>query len=366
MSEKQSPPNTEFPSQSPYYPPPDDFISLAELVRMVWRHRRKIIIVSGLVTLVVAVITLMSPRPFEASAMMEVMPEYGRDGRVDKDLFETSILTHLETAKSPVIGMSVLKGCRELQNEVNLQWLMNKITVSRPTRTSIIQCKITMPSKEKALKIVDAWRNETLHEIERKSIEKALIFVRGRMRDLQEQWLSHTAALNEARRIAEQLEDHKLVTVSRSVDDTVLWQDLVKASENEALKRMGDIHLKSQEINQEYLDARNRLADNEQRAAAAIMSRAFYFKVVTLLEELLDSPSVVFDYDDSEDEIFREALDYVKALTRAKEIVPLGSPVVYHAPRGAAKKTVIAGFGVFMLSCMLAFAYEWAKQAGLE
>ena len=56
----------------------DDFISLADLVRMVWKHRRKILLVSGLLTLVVAAITLAAPRPYEASAIMEVMPEYGQ------------------------------------------------------------------------------------------------------------------------------------------------------------------------------------------------------------------------------------------------------------------------------------------------
>lgn len=344
----------------------DDFISLADLVRMVWKHRRKIILVSGLVTLVVAAITLMSPRPYEASAIMEVMPEYGRDGRVDKDLFETSILTHLETAKSPVIGMSVLGKCREFGSEITLQDLMNKVTISRPARTSILQCKISMPVKETALKIVEAWRNEVLREIERKSVEKALIFVRGRLRDLQEQWLNYTAAVNEARRNAEKLEDHKLVTVSRSVDDTVLWQDLVKTAEREDLEKMADIHLQSQEINQEYLDARNRLAENEQRAAAAVMSREFYFKVVQELEKRLDPDTAVSEDVNTDDEITKEALDYVNALTRAKEVLALGDPVVYPAPRGALKKTVIAGFGVFFLSCIAAFVYEWAKQAGLE
>ena len=199
-------------------------------------------------------------------------------------------------------------------------------------------------------------------------MEKALIFVRGRLTGLQEGWLNYSAAVNEARRNAEQLKDEKLITVSRSVDDTVLWQDLVKASGSNALKRMSDLQLKSQEMNPEYLAARNQLAGIEQNVAGSIAARKFYIKVVAEIESRLKAApgAPVSMGADTPDETTKEALAYVDALVRPKEVLTLGEPVVYIGARGALKKTVQAGFGALALACMVAFLYEWGRRARLK
>ncbi len=351
-------------------PPEDDFISLADLIRMVWRHRRGILAVTLLAALVTAAYLFLKPRPYEAVALMEVVPEYSREGRVDKDLFETSVLTHHETARSSVVGMRVHKFCEASNISLDFADLMSLMKVIRPPKTSIIQGSIALPRAEDALAIARVWRDETMREVQRKAMEKALIYVRGRLKELQEDWLKYTAAVKAARQNAEQLEDQKYITVSRSVDDTVLWQDLVKTSDSNALGRMRDLQLKSQEMNEEYLDARNRLAEAEQNAAGAVNSREFYTRVVDEISRRLRSfngagaaPSAALDADD---ELAAQALDYVNTQLSSREVLPLGEPVVYRGSRGALKKTALAGFAAFFIACFAAFVYEWARRVGLE
>ena len=350
--------------------PEDDFISLADLIRMVWRHRRGILAVTLLAALATAVYLFLKPRPYEASAMMEVVPEYSREGRVDKDIFETSVLTHHETARSSVVGMRVHKFCEGAGINLDFADLMSLMKVIRPPKTSIIQGSIILPKAEDALAIARVWRDETIREVQRKAMEKALIYVRGRLKELQEDWLKYTAAVQAARRNAEQLEDQKYITVSRSVDDTVLWQDLVKPADSNALGRMRDLQLKSQEMNEEYLDARNRLAEAEEKAAGAVNSREFYVRVVAEISRRMQSfngggakPSADLD---AADELAAQALDYVNTQLSSKEVLPLGEPVVYRGSRGAMKKTALAGLAAFFIASFAAFVYEWSRRLGLE
>lgn len=354
----------------PAITPEDDFISLADLIRMVWRHRRGILVWTLLAILAAAGYLLLKPCSFEASSMMEVFPEYSRDGRVDKDLFETSVLTHLETAKSAAVGMRVYKYCETLQIGMDFAGLMQAMKVTRPPKTSIINCTIRLAQAEDALAVARVWRDVTMREVQRKAMEKALIYVRGRLKELQEDWLKYTAAVQASRDNAEKLEDQKFITVSRSVDDTVLWQDLVKPSDSNALGRMRDLQLKSQEMNLEYLDARNRLAEAEQKSSGAVRSREFYDRVVEEISRRLQTfngrgpapaPEVA-----AGDEIGAAVLNYVNTQLNANEVVPLGDPVVYRSHRGALQKTALAGFAAFFLAVGIAFVYEWSRQVGLE
>ena len=91
-------------TQTPSTAPEDDFVNLADLIRIIWRRRCAILTVTLLSALVTATYVLLKPRPYTAVAMMEVVPEYSREGQVDKGFFETRVLTHLEIADLPCSG----------------------------------------------------------------------------------------------------------------------------------------------------------------------------------------------------------------------------------------------------------------------
>ena len=355
-------------TQTPSTAPKDDFINLADLIRMIWRHRYAILAVTLLAALATAACFLLKPVPYVAVAMMEVVPEYSRDGQVDKGFFETRVLTHLETARSTVAGMQVQKTCDSQGIKLDFSELRQSMKVTRLPKTSIIQGSIILPRAEDALNIVRIWRDETMREVHRKAMEKDLIYVRGRLKELQEDWLKHTAAVNAARQNAEQLEDQKLITVSRSVDGTVLWQDIVQTSNSNTLDRMRDLQLKSQEMNQEYLDMRNRLAEAEQNAAGAITARDFYIRVVEEILRRLQSfnDDATTTTAEAPDELTAQVLNYVNTVLNSAEVLPLGTPVVYSGSRGVLKKTVLVGFSAFFIACFVAVVCEWVRRAGLE
>ena len=184
----------------------------------------------------------------------------------------------------------------------------------------------------------------------------------------------NTTVAKVARENAEQLEDQKLITVARSVDGAVLWQDMVQIPNSNSLDRMRDLQLKSQEINQEYLYMRTRLAEAEQNAAGAITSREFYVRVVDEISKRLQS----FNGDatptataEAPDELTAQAQDYVNTVLNSAEVLPLGTPVVYSSSRGVIK-TILAGGSVFSLPVSsLLFAngsagWGWNKEEGEE
>lgn len=352
----------------------DDFLSLADLVRMVWRHRLMIIVITVIAALVAGIPAMLKPRPWQASCLMEVMPEYTRDGRVDRDLFDTTIMTHLEAAKSPMIAMRVLQRKDKPAQGLSLSSLTRKLKVSRPPKTSTIECKISLADREDALFYAGAWREECLREITRRAMEKSLLFARGRLRDTQEDWLKHTAAVDEARKNAERLANDRLISVSRSVDDVVLWQDLVKKSDAESVSRMTNLYLKTEEINHEYLNAKNRLAAAGEQAAGAIKSRAFYTHLVRELDAKLsrengESTAPVPGQETPEekiDDVENDAREYVESLMKAREVIALGEPVVYPGSSGASKKIGVAVLGALVIGCAISFLWEWGKQLHLE
>lgn len=345
----------------PQVPDDDDFLTLADMVRMLWRHRRKILLFTLLAAGIAAAIVLSAPVGFESMTMLQVAPEYARDGRVDRDQFETSILSHLELAQSSVIAMNVLQ---HLQPREELIRLWDRVKVTRPPKTSLIRITVRDKTSERALDICRRWVHEVLAAVDQKNIEKAQIFVRIRMKDLQDEWIMQTAAAADVRARAERLQGERLVTLARSVDDTVLWRDLTVGMTQAEAAKMTNLFLKSQAINNEYLDVQRQLSQVEQQAASARAAREFYKSALAILDARLTSrpekPEGVST------DAFEEARQYVEALVKTRDILPMGDPIVYQARRGAAKKIILAGFGAFAVACSLAFLVEWFKRAHIH
>jgi len=338
-----------------------EFLTLADIVRMMWRHRWKILVVTLLAGVVAAAVALSKPAGFESSTMLQVVPEYARDGRVDRDQFETSVLSHLELVQSPVIASSVL---RQLDPPEELARLLDRVKITRPPKTSLIRLAARARTADRALATCRLWVKEVLAAVDQKNLEKAQIFVRTRMKDLQDDWIKYTAAAADVRARAERLQGERLVTVARSVDDTVLWRDLTVGVSPADASRMTNLFLKSQEINDEYLDIQRQLSLAEQQSAGARAARGFYQAALGILEARLESRP-----DKAEGvttDSFEEARQYVDALVKARDILPMGDPIVYPAKRGATKTIGLAVFGAFIASCFLAFLVEWFKQAHIR
>ncbi len=338
-----------------------EFLSMADLVRMIWRHRWKIFVVTFLAAAATAIIVFVRPRGYESTAMLQVVPEYARDGRVDRDLFETAVLSHLEVAQSPVIAFSVLK---QLHSDDTLAELMRHVKITRPPKTSLIRIVARAENEGKALETSSLWVKEVLATVDKKNIEKAQIFVRISIKELQDDWIKQTAAAEDVRARAEHMQGERLVTVERSVDNNVLWRDLAAGASHNDVSKMTNLFLKSQEMNAEYLDIKRQLTTAEQSAAAARAAREFYQATLGVLNTYLDAEgqgatATVSNVSD-------EVVQYVDALSKARDILPMGESIVSLARRGALKKIVMAAFGAFAAACLLAFFVEWFKQARIQ
>lgn len=339
----------------------NEFLTMADLMRMLWRHRFKIVLISLLAGAAMAAVAFIKPAGYESSTMLQIVPEYAPDGRVDRDLFETAILSHLEMAQSPIIASKVQ---RALDPSEELALLLDRVKIVRSPKTSLIKIAARAKTKEQALNTCRLWISELFAAVDQKNVEKALLFVRLRIKDLHDDWIKNMAAAADIKRRAELLQDQRLLTVERSVDGNILWRDLTAGMSSADASKMTNLFLKSQEVNSEYLDVQRQLILAEQSAASARAARDFYLASIAMLEARLKSGATAGL--DKPAEQLSDARQFVESLVSARDILSVGEPVVAPARRGALKKIVLAMMGTFVFASGLAFLVEWFKQAHIS
>lgn len=346
-----------------YIPDDQEFLSMADIIRMLYRHRGKIILFMVLVCIITAAFVFSRPAGFESYVSLQIVSEAAKDGRVDKEQFETAILSHLELIQSPLVAAGVKA---KLTIPEAFEELKNRVKITRPPKTSIIRILVEDRTEERALEIARLWCNESLSIVDQKNLEKAQIFVRNRIKELQDDWISFRAAAADARARAQRMQGDRLLTLERSVDDNVLWRDLTAGVSQAGAARMTNLFLKSQEINMEYLNVQQQLALVEQQEATARSMREFYQNSLDIIEARLDLKNFDASTQSQEDEQRKDARLYVNVLAKTRDIMPMGDAVVYPAKRGALKKIAIAGFGAFFAASFIAFLFEWLKRANIK
>ena len=338
----------------------ESLLSLREILQMVFRHKGKIAAFTLVVTAAAAGFFLLRPRTYQAEGILQVIPLQAQE-RVDRDLFENSILTHLEFIKSPLVADRVAAELGKQGIAVTISQISKAVKCRRPPKTSLICVTASAESPETAALIAQRWMDEYMKIVTESNIQKAMFNVRTLIKDTHDKGLEKMARAQEMRIQAEKIANDRLVTVSRSVDDGELWKQLAENADEAALKRLAGIHLKSQEINNEYLMVKNALLAAEQDARAALSRGDFYKQVIVSLESRAAGAAAGNERPGATNSS-PEVESYVQTLLDASDIVLSGKAALLPERRGALVKTGIAFAAVLFAACMLAFLKEWLKE----
>ncbi len=338
----------------------DSFLSLREILQMVFRHKGKIAVFTLVVTAAAATFFFLQPRTYKAEGLFQVMPLQTQE-RVDRDLFENSILTHLEFIKSPLVAGRVAAELEKQGIAITISRLSKDVECRRPPKTSLICITASDESPKKAALIAQCWMDEYMKIVTENNIQKAMFNVRNLIKDTHDKGLEKMARAQEMRIQAEKIANDRLVTVSRSVDDGELWKQLAENADEAALKRLAGIQLKSEQINNEYLMVKNALLAAEQDARATLSHGDFYKQVIVSLKGRAAGAAAGNEQPGATNSS-PEVESYIQTLLNASDIVLSGQAAMLPERRGALMKTAIAFAASLFAACMLAFLIEWLKE----
>lgn len=342
--------------------PFNNYINLSELTRIIINYRL-IIFSCTLATLLGTLFYLyFKPPLFEAKIVIDVFPEYSLGARIDKDFFETRVLTQFETISS----LSIIEQVREeLAKDPHFNWSLEKLhralKITRSPKTSIVIGSIKATDPDKALKILNSWQTQIFHTARQKTLNTTLLSAHTRLKELQDSWLGHVADMKSAQNEVNRLEEHKYIYVSRTLDESALRQ----GESHKPLNPPQDtarLQLLAQEINPEYLDARKRLAETTGKAAEITETRVFYLDIIQEIARIFQSGTHNQPQEPGNESEMR-AREYLKTCIDSKTIIPLGNAVFQQISRKILFKTILFSACALALSICAAFAYEYLADA---
>ncbi|MFH1477214.1 MAG: hypothetical protein ABIH24_06970 [Verrucomicrobiota bacterium] len=346
----------------PGMPPPEEFLSLRDILIMILRHRWAIFLIVLLATLAAGIFFITRPRSYAAEGYLQVVLPLSPEGRVDKELFETMIASHLQKVSSAYIARNVAELLNNQGIKIKPLALERQIKVARPPRTDLIRLVAGEASADKALLIVRLWIREYLASIQKNNIHAALSRTYFLLKQAQSDLMEKQATVDKM--CAQVAQSSPLITLSRSVDDRQIWNDLTQktAPDAEALKKLAAIHIKGQEQSEEYIQLKMLMLTTEQELSLALARRNLYQEVARLLEARITSNgSFLNGSTASTNAACEEAGLYVNMLMKSSEIVQFGEPGLISSARGALKKTGVAFLVSLALACFYAFMCEWGK-----
>ncbi|MFA5042705.1 MAG: hypothetical protein WC567_01800, partial [Kiritimatiellia bacterium] len=318
----------------------EEFLSLRDILVMILRHRRAISLFVLLVTLAAGVFFVTRPRQYAAEGYLQVIAPVSPEGRVDKELFETMIASHLQKASSAYIAKNVATLLSDQGLKIAPLELEKQIKIARPPKTDLIRLVAGGSSADKALLIVRLWVREYLASIQKNNIHAALSQTRSLLKQAQSDLMEKQATANIMK--AQVAQSAPLITLSRSVDDRQIWNDLSQKAtpDPEALKKLSDIHIKGQEQSTEYINLKLSMLSAEQALSAVLARRNLYQEVERILDaKIALNGTYQADRTVSTNASLSEAERYVNVLMKSSEIVQFGEPGLISSSRGALKKT---------------------------
>ncbi|MDD5678523.1 MAG: Wzz/FepE/Etk N-terminal domain-containing protein [Kiritimatiellae bacterium] len=343
-------------------PPQEEFLSLRDILAMILRHRWAILLFVLLSTLAAGIFFITRPQQYKAEGYLQVIYPVSPEGRVDKELFENIIASHLQKASSAYIAMNVAAQLSKQGFQTTPFELEKQVKITRPAKTDLICLVGEATSTDKALLIMRLWIREYLTSIQKNNIYAALFQARSLLKQSQCSLMEKQATANHMR---EQVaKSSPLITLSRSVDDRQLLSELSQkaAPDPEAFKKMSEIHILSQEQSKEYIDLKKAMLETEQKLSEVLGRRNLYQEVVRLLEKKIalngayqEDTAALTNASLSEPEL------YINILMKNSEIVQYGEPGLILSARGALKKTGLFFLMSLGLACLCAFIYEWGK-----
>ncbi len=345
-------------SQQTYYPPEDDFMSLREIIKLIFKHWKTIALFTFAVTVVAATIFLATPRKHGAEAVLQViMPDSIAGERPDREAHEANIVSYQEYLRSSAIA-SIVAGRLEREGcNINVSDLFNIVKIERPPKTNLLRIRATAKSEENALKIVSIWRSEYLELLSENSVHRAVLALQSQINTLMNKWIQETGKADTISKHAELTERDKFITLSKAIDEGELWKRIVDGADEKQLKKLSDIHFKSEEMNAEYLMIKGLLISAEQNVGSAHFSMDFYNKVLHAMKA--GGYENYLTATDSDPLV----ASYIKILLDKRDVFSIGEPALINVSRGATKKTAIVFFASLFVACAAAFIYEWLKDS---
>ena len=340
----------------------EEFLSLRDILIMILRHRRAIAVVVLLATLAAGIFFITRPRQYAAEGYLQVIPPLSPEGRVDKELFETMIASHLQKVSSAYIAKNVATLLNNQGIQITPLELEKQIKITRPPKTDLIRLLARETSADKALLIVRLWVREYQASIQQNNIYSALSQIRSQLKQVQPSLMEKQAIVDKIS--AQVSQTAPLITLSRAVDDRQLWNDLTQpvAPAPEALKKLSEIHIKDQEQSKEYINLKTTMLTNELALVTVLTQRDLYQEAERMLEaKTALNGTYQADKTVPTNAAPSEAELYVNTLMKSSDIVQFGAPGLISAARGALKKTSLFFLASLTLACLCAFTCEWGK-----
>jgi len=177
------------------------------------------------VTLISSVCFFLSPRQYQAEGFLQIIPPIASfDEKVDRDLFETIIISHLQMIQSAFIAKKVSAAISAKNVKLDPMELEQQMKIARPPKSNLIAVTATFSSPDTAVNIVSLWIQNYLASVRKSNINVALSQVRNMLKKAQ-------SVLMEVQAKTEQLKMHAdkmtpLVELDRGVDNNQLWRDI--------------------------------------------------------------------------------------------------------------------------------------------
>jgi len=341
---------------------PEEFLSLRDMLIMILRHRRAIFLFVLLVTLAAGIFFITRPRQYAAESYLQVMAPISSEGRVDKELFETAIASHLQKASSAYIAKNVAVVLNNQGLTYTPLELEKQIAITRPPKTHLIRLVTVGTLPDNALLLLRLWVREYLASVQKNNVYMALSQNRNLLKLAQSDLMEKQAAMDKIR--VQVTQTAQFVTLSRAVDDRQIWSDLTQkmAPDPETLKKLAEIHIKGQEQSEEYINLKTALLSTDQALSMIMARRNLYNEVVQMLEAHI---TLNGNYQACKmmqtNATPSEAEFYVNTLLKSSDIIQFGEPGLISAPHGALKKTGLVFLASLALACFGAFMCEWGK-----
>lgn len=338
--------------------PQEEFVSFAEIVRMILQHRWKISVFVILATVVSAVFFIMSPRQYKAEGFLQVIPPVTAiDEKVDQAAYETIIISHLQTIQSAFIAEEVAAAVSTGAVRITSSELTRTVKIIRPPKSNLIMLTASFRSPDQAVAIVSIWIKKYLASMRKNNINVALCQIRALLRKAQSGLMETQAKVDQLNARTGQIKP--VIDLARGIDDNQLWRELGENAPAEKLKTLSKINIKDQEQNKEYLAARKMLYEVDQTLAAAVANRSFFQDVEIYLEyktrQLENYPAVPASPLPS------NAVQFAETMLKATDVIEVGVPALKDSSRGAFRKTAIVFFASLCLASFCAYLAEWLK-----
>ena len=339
----------------------DHFVSMREIIQKLLRHRKAIGVCVSLSTLAALFFFLFISKKSEAEGYLQVIPPpASKEGRVDRELFETMIVSNLQRISSAYIAENVSTRLKKEGVEITPLKIMEQIKITRPPKSDLVRIVAQDQADTLALLIVREWIREYVDLTVKNNIAVSLSLVRSLLSQVQSELMEKQAAADKLRNQVSQIEP--LVTVLRSVDDHLLWTDLTRkgSPDPDTIKKLSEIHLRSQEQSTEYINLKITLSKAEQDFSAVLAKRNLFQEV----ERILEDRTATLNPDKSSKITAAgsppsEAELYTNALIKNSQVVQFGEPALILGSRMALLKIALVFLASLAAACIYAFVYEW-------